>query len=253
MKSKILILFVFVIVIVSFFLPEWLFKIEDLNAEKQIFSVQKPKSKIDVQVEKIYLVKAIHDMNESYRNVKISEKEPVYYEDNTAYVEAVPTTIIAQGQDENVMDNLKNELLKLENGNILRDLHLETDFAGFDIEMGDFIYSNRENEYVIKQVYLKDEAYELKLEIEDKTGKILSVFFPKEKLQADIDREEILKNYVQYLDLYIIDDWKFENNMLKSEKAQLVVGLIQNEDEYLLSIQTVTKYSEYYKMVESAK
>lgn len=250
MGNKILVLLVFVIVLLSFFLPEWLFKIEDLNEEKQIFLVEKSKSKIDVQVEKIYLVKAIHDMNEEYRNVRISEKEPVYYEDNTAYVEAVPTTIIAQAQDENVMDNLKDELLKLENGNILKDLHLETDFAGFDIEMGDFIYSNRENEYIIKQVYLKDEAYELKLEIEDKTGKILSLFFPKEKLQADIDIEEILRNYIQYLDLYIIDDWRFENNLLKSEKAQLVVSLIQNEKEYLLSIQTMTKY---YKIVESVK
>lgn len=24
-----------------------------------------------------------------------------------------------------------------------------------------------------------------------------------------------MENYIKYLDLYIIDDWKFENNMLK--------------------------------------
>ena len=257
MKDKILILAVFVIVVFSFVLPEWLFKIEDLNWEKRIFSVEKPKSKIDVQAEKIYLVKAIHDINESYRNVKISEREPVYYNDNISYVESASAMTIVQSkeQDENIMNNVKSELLKLENGNILKELHLEKDFPGDDIQMSDFIYSNQENEYILKQVYWKNGAYELKLELEEKTGKILSLYFPKEKFGENSDMEEILRNYIQYLDLYIIDDWEFENHLLKSEKAQLVVALIQNENEYeyVLSIQTMTKYSNFSEKVESAK
>ncbi len=255
MRNKLLILLVFVIVLLSFFLPKWLFEIEDLKAENQLFSVVKPKSKMDVQAEKIYLVKAIHDMSEGNRNVLISQKQPVYGDDHTRYAEVESTEIIktVQGQEENEINRLKSELSKLENGKVLKALNIDANFASYDIEVGNFMYSNQESQYEIKQFCLESEMDRFNLEIEDKTGKILYLLFPKEKLCEDREIEEILQDYIGYLDLYIIDDWTFENNLLKSEKAQLVVSLIQNEKEYLLSIQTMTKYSKYYEIVESAK
>ena len=158
-----------------------------------------------------------------------------------------------QGQEENEINRLKSELSKLENGKVLKALNIDANFASYDIEVGNFMYSNQESQYEIKQFCLESEMDRFNLEIEDKTGKILYLLFPKEKLCEDREIEEILQDYIGYLDLYIIDDWTFENNLLKSEKAQLVVSLIQNEKEYLLSIQTMTKYSKYYEIVESAK
>jgi len=86
----------------------------------------------------------------------------------------------------------------------------------------------------------------------------------KYKIVDDIDTEEILRNYIKYLDLYIIDDWKFENNnILKSEKAQLIIMLVENDDSYMLTIAPIEIYEEYviednainyeYEMVESNK
>lgn len=252
MKNKILILLSFMIILFSFFLPRLLFEIEDFNRESQVFSVAKAKSKIDVQAEKIYLVKAIHAINESYRNVQISRKETVYYGDKTSVKEA-PTMVMtsAQMQDEDVIKHLKNELLKLENGNILKSLNLNS--AAFEIETRDFLYSNGENEYSMKQSRLKNEAYELNIETEHKTGKILCLFFPREKLQTEVEIEEILRSYVQYLELYIMDDWKFEDKTLKSEKAQLTVHFVQSEETYILSIRPMEDDEKQYEIVESAK
>ena len=68
----------------------------------------------------------------------------------------------------------------------------------------------------------------------------------KYKIVDDIDTEEILRNYIKYLDLYIIDDWKFENNILVSEKARLIACLTYDDDGVgILGI--YSKDSEYIK------
>ena len=55
-----------------------------------------------------------------------------------------------------------------------------------------------------------------------------------------------MRNYVNYLDLHIIDDWALEDGMLKSEKAGLSVNLVQSakSDICILSIRTINKYYE---------
>ena len=62
-----------------------------------------------------------------------------------------------------------------------------------------------------------------------------------------------MKNYVKYLDLYIINDWKFENNKLKSEKAQLEVVMVDMKEEYILTIRPVGNNIDYYKTVEKVE
>ena len=67
-----------------------------------------------------------------------------------------------------------------------------------------------------------------------------------------MDKETILRNYVNYLDLHILDDWKYEDGMLKSEKAGLIVGFYQSakSDTAILSIHAIDKY---YEINESSK
>ncbi len=59
--------------------------------------------------------------------------------------------------------------------------------------------------------------------------------FPKDML-VDLEKQEIMQNYIQYLDLYIVDDWQFENGKMVSQKAQFEVILVMNEKYCTLEI-----------------
>ena len=52
-------------------------------------------------------------------------------------------------------------------------------------------------------------------------------------------------NYIKYLDLNIIDDWKFENDKLKSEKADLVIELKEDDNIFNFSINTAHNLYEF--------
>lgn len=110
----------------------------------------------------------------------------------------------------------------------------------------------------------KENGEFIEVNIEEKTGKIISADFSKSFFKTDVEIEKVLRNYSKYLDLDIIDDWKFENNnILKSEKAQLIIMLVENDDSYMLTIAPIEIYEEYviednainyeYEMVESNK
>ncbi len=102
----------------SFFLPKLFLKIEDLNIEKQVCTVAKPKSKIDVQAKNIYLVKAIHDIHTAYKNVKITQREKAF---NIA-VEPSDTYVAIEKKDERIWQELKDEILKLQNTKVLKQI-----------------------------------------------------------------------------------------------------------------------------------
>ena len=65
----------------------------------------------------------------------------------------------------------------------------------------------------------------IEINVEQKTGKIISIYFSENFLRTDAEVEKQLRNYAKYLDLDIIDDWEFHNNILESEKAQLTIML----------------------------
>lgn len=249
MKNRGIILVVFVMILCSFLVPNLLFGVEDFRIERQICAIAKPKSKIDVQAEKIYLVRAIHDMEGYYRNLEIQKKEKVVYYANGNNIDVAPSEIISTTkiEDEATFAELKNEMAKLEKGNVLRNLTLgeEEQNSAYVLEK---IYANEEEDYKTKHYYFKNS--EIEVERENKTGKILTIIFPKDSLLEDT--QEIKKNFVKYLDLYIIDDWKLENNSLKSEKAQLEVLLVETEEQCRLTICPVRGNS-YYEMVEKAE
>lgn len=249
MKNKMIAFAIFIIIIFSFFVPEWLFKLEDFRIERQICTIARPENKIDVEAEKIYLVRAIHDVSEKYSNLVVGEKEKVYIENNN-YVEVAPSSIISKTKIENkdTLEEVKNEILKLESGGGLKNIDLTQDVLDTIYSM-EKSYMNEKDEYKIKFYYFKNAKVEIK--IENKTGKIVYIIFPKDKLVADI--QEVMKNYVKYLDLYIINDWKFENNKLKSEKAQLEVVMVDMKEEYILTIRPVGNNIDYYKTVEKVE
>lgn len=228
-RNILIILIVAIIVFLSFEMTDILFKIEDTRMSGLIYVKEKSKSKIDVQVENIYLVKAIQDMNKGYFDVEIGNS-------NKIKRDIVLSTNLTE--QNNIIENLENEILKLEDYKIMKKSK-ET-FNSFGII--EKKYQKNGTEYMMSRVLMQNEQYEINIEVEEKTGKILYIDLPKSQIINDIDKKEIMENYIRYLDLYIIDDWKMENNMLTSEKAQLTVSLLDNnkDSRYILSIHPIS-------------
>ena len=243
-KNFIIYIIVSAIILASFKIPELLLELENNNIEIAVYEKESNKRKIDIETEEIYLVKAIHDIENENGFVEISSTQLVEeYSIKTINTETI-----------NMNDNMYSELLKLNEYDILKTIEInENDII--EVGLTEKKYKIKENEYSINSVLVKVDNEEFMLEIEEKTEKILNIVMEKDYLYGEISKEEIMKNYVKYLGLDIIDDWKFEekiinsekyhwefaNNMLKSEKAGLVVNLVENEDSYILSIHSLER------------
>lgn len=64
MRKAFMLLLVSVIICISFLMPNILFAIEDLKMESKVYKKEALDNKIDVQAENIYLVRAIHDIED---------------------------------------------------------------------------------------------------------------------------------------------------------------------------------------------
>lgn len=246
MVKKLLLYFGIILIIVfSFVVPKLLLRIEDLSREKEIFAREKYKNKIDVQAEKIYLVRFIHDIFD------LKEKK-IYYDNNktVAVSSSVPMTEVSENKVPS--EQILNELSKIISNNIIKDIDYSTPIDYYEVKnMFSF-------EYTVITGDIVTEDFGLGLGIEEKTGKIISLDFPKSILRSDIDKKKQLENYAKYLDLDIIGDWKYENQVLSSEKAQLSIILDERERVCKLIIAPTGLYEEYeaqrnYEVVEKKK
>lgn len=153
------------------------------------------------------------------------------------------------------------EMQKMKDMHILQDA--VTDYAESEIEYSVYgrEYNKLKKEYIINNVRLTTDGVKaLRIEIEEKTGKVVYyISNSKYKIVDDIDTEEILRNYIKYLDLYIIDDWKFENrntstnikfDYLMSEKARLLSAIIETDEEYIISLQTIERFEDLFSEVK---
>lgn len=219
-KNFIIYLLVCVIILVSFILPNALFKIEENKMEGIVYEKKVQINSLDVDAENIYLVKAIHNI-EKINVVEISSSEKPQW------------VLVEKASSEN--DNQHsittfNQIKKLEDYNILKlensDSYIST--------VVNRLYHNDKEQYIIYNVLLKTDNSTFDYEIEAKTKKILKISLDKNDLVDN--KEEIMLNFVKYLDLYIIDDWKYEDGILKSEKAKLAVKLESLDNKYILSI-----------------
>lgn len=216
-------LFFIAIIVSSFCIPDLLLDRLTFSFEAAMYSGGSQGS-IDVEAEEIYLVKAIHDMEteeaEVYFNVvSVSSPEALSeYESGTVLVE------FAQ---------IEEEMLKMQESGVLKDYD-----PVVDTEMGIMseIYRVDQSEYTVKNIFFPRDNAVLLMEQEKKTGKMLSVFFNKEDVPKEAERRELLENYIRYLNLYIIDDWSYEDQRMKSQKAQLVVGFEKGGEGCILAI-----------------
>ena len=230
LKNIIITGIVFVIIILSFTIPTVLFEIQDIVMTKDVYKRGRIEGKIDVQAENIYLVQVIQKRGynvEIGKANKIQEKGEIVYSGDTI--------------KSSTYSVLERELMKLSDYKIL-DGELKETNSNTSIGMLDKKYLNGTMEYIINCIDITNDKNLISVEIESKTEKILYIEFEKYRM-LKINIEDMMRNYVNYLDLYIIEDWKFENGILSSNKAQLAVSLIENDNTYELSIHSLNKNS----------
>lgn len=218
-----------IIIVLSFAIPNILFEIEDMQNNKKEYSTSKTESKIDVKAQNIYLVKLIHEIQKGYLNLAVNNMYSVVSkeeEDKT-------------NRQDKVLQNLKTEIKRMNDIRIIGENFVNTNQSILQYEGQERTYSDKTNKYVINQISLKlNNGQRILAEIEEKTGKIL-LYSSEIKEIENFEEEEILRNFVKYLDLYIIADWKYENNMLISEEAKLAAILACYDDRVYLSVQSI--------------
>ncbi len=225
---------------VSFKMPEILIGIENKQIEKEVYEKEKNENSLDVEAEEIYLVKAIHSMESG--NYMITLNSENMKNGKSVLIEV----------SKNTKNDVEEELLKLKQYNILGNFEYN-DTEEMQIGIINKVYRSEEDQYQIDSFFLKIGNNEYYIDREYKTGKILCVGFKKEDTSICSSKEELMKNYIQYLNLYIIDDWKYEDDMCISQKANLVINLVEDQDMFILSIHTINRMMNEVEVVKSIK
>lgn len=222
-----------IIILLSFKIPNILLENKTYNISLEIYKTEKTKRDIDVEAKNIYLVNAIHEIEESQNIVEITSNKKYLF--------------LAEKEESGYFENIENELEKLKDYNILTNFNGIQNYKIKLINKG--YYQNGEMKYTLLDILLEQEK-NYNLEIENKTGKILNISTRKENFNFT-DKKDLMINFVKYLDLYIINDWEYINNTLKSEKAKLTVYLVENEDEYNLLIHSEERNYKYLNLYKN--
>ena len=230
MRKIFIYLIVVVIVYLSFCMPNIIFSLEDLKMENTSYKKKPVDSKIDVQAESIYLIKAIHDIQDGSSNLKISN-----------HYSEIALVVNTKEDNNKIIKYLIEETKKMQiNDNELEHLLEKYEDTNFKYYIYAKEYNTSENEYKIYRIVFQIDNYEMLVEREEKTCKILSyVGIPRDNAEG-ISIEQVLRNYVRYLGLYIIDDWTYKNNMLVSEKSKLAANIVHYDKKYIISIHSLT-------------
>lgn len=232
MKNILICLISAVIIILTFITPNILFKIEDMQSYRRVYSKTKIESKIDVQAQKIHLVKTIHSIEDGYLNLKVNNMYGV-------------SKLIESEEMDALLTKCFLEIQSLKDNNVIQKTIINNSRKINRYESQERVYNDAKKEYTITQIYLNIENQErINIEIEGKTGKILLYSSSIKEIEG-IEEEKILKNYIEYLGLSIIDDWEYTNNMLVSEKAKLSAILAYYDEAFYLSIHSSNNINIY--------
>ena len=230
-------LLVLCFVFASFLVPNFVLSMQEKQLEEQVFTRDKKISKLDVEAEKIYLVKAIHEIEENSNSIFTQQKQVGY------------TT---KGKKEEFrLTEIGKQMEKLQDTSILQEIGIDIPIS-YTMYSNIIGYQNNHTQYFLENIQLVIEEDKYELVRESKTNKLLSVACAKEKLQEGRSKQEILQSFIEYLDLYIIDDWKYEEGMIqaeqnnrqwkyeirqmKSDKADLTVVLLEDDEYYMLGV-----------------
>ena len=237
LKNVLIYVSIVLILIISFGIPNILFNIEDYKTLNLVFRKEKTIGKIDVQAKNIYIVKAIHDIQDKHLNVKIGN----IIKSTNSYQKIETNSLISYSEvytfnNDITVKKIIDEISKLKNNEIINKMPIIDEENKCVFNIIDKKYQSYKIEYILNIVTIDSEEFKAKLEIEEKTGKIITMAYLDDIINHNLDKETILRNYVKYLDLYVIDDWKFQNDVLESEKAKIMLKLETSNNESVISI-----------------
>lgn len=206
-KSMVSIATIAIIVILIMISPLLVFRIYDHHLLSETYQVEKPKSKIDPDISKIYLVGAIHNqygsdnsynafwrLNQEQGNTKINFNDMVE-ELNQIILLLKPIGVIIPTDKINEIAQQSIFFTVMENATIFRTaIHIDELTIVLDF-----------NQY-------KKKITNLVLE----TTTVLNNDDPKIK--------EFLRKYIEYLGLHIIEDWVFSGNNAVSKSGDLRIS-----------------------------
>lgn len=216
---------VLLIVFASFKIPGLLFEVQEKYMQTHAYEREKSKGNINIETEKIYLVKAIHDIE------KESSSAVIGYQD----VNKKNIIVSSAKEESETSKEIQKELEKLQEHQILKRFEIKEN-KQWKVGFTHRFYRTDNANYIVNYVSLEIGDNRHMLEIEDKTGKIIHIVSETDNLFEGMSSKDILERYIQYLDLYIIEDWIVEDNYARSEAAGLEITLDKSEGEYMLAI-----------------
>lgn len=133
--------------------------------------------------------------------------------------------------------NLYGKLLELNKFEITKEIIIKDD-TKLAIGITEKTYKAKDKEFRVQSVLINIDDKSYIIEIESQTEKIIRIIMPKGDLFSE-NNEILLKNYIEYLELDYIDDWKLEKDSLISKKYNLDIHLSQSlkDDTVILNIQ----------------
>ena len=232
LRNILLYVLVFTVLVLSFVIPKVLLQFENNNIEIGVYDKQKV-NKLDVEAQNIYLVKAIHDIEEG-ATIEINRPTNQFL-------------IVEKSHLGNygLIKNVNEEIIKLEECKILKDFN-ENDNC--KISLINKNYQKDRESYSVNHIILDFDDKQYLFNMETKTGKMIYMAFDKKDLCDENNKEQILKNYISYLNLVIVDDWRYEvdendkNFVMESKKAGLTVSLKETDESYIFSVHISSKF-----------
>lgn len=243
MKKKIINILICIIVLLvvfaSFKVPELLFKIQEKYMQMHAYEREESKGNMNIETEKIYLVKAIHDIE------KESSSAVIGYHDTSKN-----NVIVSSAKEESkLLEEVEKELIKLQEHQILKRFD-KREKDQWKVSFTPRFYKTDNANYTVNYVSLQIGNDRYMIEIEEKTGKIIHIVSETDNLFEEMSSRDILEHYIQYLDLYIIEDWIVEESYARSETANLEITLDKSEGEYMLAIHSATGVFKRFEVVK---
>jgi len=162
--------------------------------------------------------------------------------------------VVSIGNSDEIIESPTNKQDIIDELDTLKSYSVLTDFK-FDsekdrlIKLSDRFYQDTENEYIAREIIVVNDEGEYRIVIEKKTGKIVHIAFNSNYFPEN--KTEVMQNFIRYLDLHIIDDWKVkDDNFMVSEKADLGVLFADYEDYSVLYSGTLEQLLNYKNYVE---
>ena len=206
--------------------PAAIFKIQDYQLNIQTFACESSTGKLSTSARDIPLVQALW------------ERKPLSEDFYLPYFTLMQSDITLDGTF--TENPTFQELEELHKAGVLPAEAIENTMV-ISINSADI---SEINQYVIKlvstgEVEFQHGSFIKRYSIESTLGKVTSLhLFNQNNMFNGTSFDQIIKSYVAYLGLDVLDDWEYKGSYAESKDARLIIICTLQEDLFFLSIIT---------------